>query len=580
MKISRVQIENYRNLRNVDVTLENIVTLIGENNSGKSNFLRAIALPLASDDNNSNKRLSWYDINREAKAIYYNFIKVNKDAILDGTFDKDDFIATIPTVTITLTFQPEDTEHYDIKNILVVEDVNEDVGLITYHFYVKDIEKLIEHIRAVLQNNDDDDNVQMSLLPMESYSYSLTSNKSGNNIPHETYTRFRSVSLPAERDSFASNADRLGSKALIDILKDGLKPDSQGKIERKYTEFFKTVQEEGQLDNVLNWQKYTDIPHANDFFQKINILPNMPQISSILGSIRLGYDNDNMFEQGLGHRNLVLMAVILNSYLNEEHEISFRLVTVEEPEAHLCNSNVLLMTNLFNIFSHKNKYTQIIYSTHNTEFVNKLGLEKVIVFHNGVAYNLGKELSDDDRDYLTKNPNTDILTVLYSKKIILVEGLTEELLIKAYLQTHRVLNDIKVLSFHKGYTKIIDIWKKINAGSDNKLGVVRDFDNQPEAQEQHEEAQSDQVIVRTTSRYTLETDIANDNYQLLIEKYGELYGWDNMSVEELDADWRTKKSDVILRICHDLMLNQLDGFIMPRHIQEVIDFIQGARDEN
>lgn len=580
MKIRRVQIKNYRNLRDVDVTLENIVTLIGENNSGKSNFLRAIALPLASDDNNSNKRLSWYDINREAKAIYYNFIKVNKDAILDGTFDKDDFIAVIPAVTITLTFEPENNEHYDIKNILVAGEGDEIIGSITYQFYVKDIEKLTEHIRAVLQNNDDDEDVRMSLLPMELYSYSLTSNKSGNNIPHETYTRFRSVSLPAERDSFASNADRLGSKALIDILKDGLKPDSQGKIERKYTEFFKTVQEEGQLDNVLNWQKYTDIPHANDFFQKINILPNMPQISSILGSIRLGYDNDNMFEQGLGHRNLVLMAVILNSYLNEEHEISFRLVTVEEPEAHLCNSNVLLMTSLFNIFSHKNKYTQIIYSTHNTEFVNKLGLEKVIVFHNGVAYNLGKELSDDDRDYLTKNPNTDILTVLYSKKIILVEGLTEELLIKAYLQTHRVLNDIKVLSFHKGYTKIIDIWKKINAGSDNKLGVVRDSDNQTEAQERHEETQSDQVIVRTTNRYTLETDIANDNYRLLVERYGELYDWDHMSVEELEADWRAKKSDVILRICHDLMLNQLDGFIMPRHIQEVIDFIQGARDEN
>ena len=149
MKISRVQIKNYRNLRDVDVTLENIATLIGENNSGKSNFLRAIALPLASDDNNSNKRLSWYDINREAKATYYNFIKVNKDAILDGTFDKDDFIAVIPAVTITLTFQPEDTEHYDIKNILVAGDGDEIIGSITYQFYVKDIEKLTEHIRAV-----------------------------------------------------------------------------------------------------------------------------------------------------------------------------------------------------------------------------------------------------------------------------------------------------------------------------------------------------------------------------------------------------------------------------------------------
>lgn len=39
MKISRVQIENYRNLRNIDVSLEHIVAIIGENNSGKSNFL-------------------------------------------------------------------------------------------------------------------------------------------------------------------------------------------------------------------------------------------------------------------------------------------------------------------------------------------------------------------------------------------------------------------------------------------------------------------------------------------------------------------------------------------------------------
>ncbi len=40
MRISRMKIENYRNLRSIDVTLGKIVTLIGENNSGKSNFLR------------------------------------------------------------------------------------------------------------------------------------------------------------------------------------------------------------------------------------------------------------------------------------------------------------------------------------------------------------------------------------------------------------------------------------------------------------------------------------------------------------------------------------------------------------
>lgn len=41
MRISRIQIDNYRNLKHVDVELKNIVALIGENNSGKSKIGRA-----------------------------------------------------------------------------------------------------------------------------------------------------------------------------------------------------------------------------------------------------------------------------------------------------------------------------------------------------------------------------------------------------------------------------------------------------------------------------------------------------------------------------------------------------------
>ena len=50
MKISRVVIKNYRNIENIDIHLSDTVTLIGENNSGKSNFLRAITLPFFTDE--------------------------------------------------------------------------------------------------------------------------------------------------------------------------------------------------------------------------------------------------------------------------------------------------------------------------------------------------------------------------------------------------------------------------------------------------------------------------------------------------------------------------------------------------
>lgn len=102
MKISRVIIENYRNLKNVDVTLGSTVTLIGENNSGKSNFMRAISIPLLSDDSGGSKRLSWHDINRDAKEKYYAFLSQNKERILNGSLSVEQFLPALPEVTIKL----------------------------------------------------------------------------------------------------------------------------------------------------------------------------------------------------------------------------------------------------------------------------------------------------------------------------------------------------------------------------------------------------------------------------------------------------------------------------------------------
>lgn len=578
MKISRIIIKNYRNLRNVDVTLGHIVTLIGENNSGKSNFLRALSIPLSSDDSGISKRLSWHDINRDEKEAYYNFLSENRDRILNGSLTAEQFITVLPEVSIKLYFQPNENEHYNVSDILCENE--QWVGGIHYRFFISKPEELLGRVRHILSSDSYNERTRMSLLPMEFFSFSITVPGKGNNVSYETLAKFRSVELPAERDSFASNSDKLGSKALSDLLQKGLTPDSQVKIEEKYTEFFEIIREEGKMDTVLNWQDYSEIPNAQEFFQEISILPNIPQMSSIISSIRLGYKNDNMFAQGLGHRNLVLMSVILNSYINKERDISLRLMTIEEPEAHLCSSNIQLMISLISIFGQKNSYTQIVYSTHNAEFVNKIGINNVIVFHNGFAFNLGKELTDTERDYLSANPNTDIFKLFYSRKAILVEGITEELLIKSYLQTRSDLSEIKILSFHKGFTKIIDIWKKLNAGTKNRLGIVRDSDNQPNAQAEHERRQNEQIIVRTTQGYTLETDIVNSNYELLRSKYGEEYGWSTMTADEIQLDWRdNRKSDFMLRICHDMLNGELDAFVLPPHIQQIVDFMQGGAND-
>lgn len=56
--ISRVQIKNFRNFLNIDVELDHKQVIIGENNVGKTNFLRAIQLILDKDYSDSDRQLT------------------------------------------------------------------------------------------------------------------------------------------------------------------------------------------------------------------------------------------------------------------------------------------------------------------------------------------------------------------------------------------------------------------------------------------------------------------------------------------------------------------------------------------
>ncbi|PFH92654.1 AAA family ATPase [Bacillus sp. AFS088145] len=75
MYISNLSIKGYRNIKKVNIKLGKLVVLVGENNSGKSNILRAITLALLSDEVGTvSKKLTWDDINNEAKNLYFRFL--------------------------------------------------------------------------------------------------------------------------------------------------------------------------------------------------------------------------------------------------------------------------------------------------------------------------------------------------------------------------------------------------------------------------------------------------------------------------------------------------------------------------
>ena len=134
-----------------------------------------------------------------------------------------------------------------------------------------------------------------------------------------------------------------------------------------------------------------------------------------------------------------------------------------------------------------------------------------------------------------------------------------------------------IISFHKGYTKIIEIWKKVNSGTSNKLGIIRDYDYQEKAKKDHDKYDDGKTIcVRTTDEKTLEPEIVKtgDNYTILKDKYGEILGWKDMSSEEMQKAWQNAKASDMLTICKDIKCGDLPDLEMPKHIKDVLDFMK------
>lgn len=581
LKISRLIIKNYRNLRNIDIHLSNTVALIGENNSGKSNLLRAVTLPFLTDEAGfSGKNLSWTDINNDAKKEYYQFVLDNQKSIAVGTISSEELIKRMPVVTVEVHLKPEKTEGYFVKDLSYsIEDGKIVYGL-RYEYKPSKAENIYSAVKGVLISETLDGKsiaaVKMNLLPTEYYSYSVGVPGKGS-VSYDVLKLYKYITLEAERDEFSRTRERIGSKSLVKLFQMGLTDEDKLKVEKEYNHFFEQLRSISKMDQVINWQDESDLKEAKEFFSHISVMPNMPPMQTILTSIRLGYSDAELSLQGLGYRNLILLFVLINSLVGKQNDIALNVLTIEEPEAHLCINNIRLMVSFLKAFTAKNPSTQLFYSTHSTEFINKLDLKNVVVMHEGQAFSLMDELDESGRDYLTKNPNLDLFKLFFSKKCILFEGISEEMLIRAYIDSRQELSDIELLSFHKGFIDIIEIWKKVNHGTGNRLSIIRDYDNQKGAKDKHDKLDDGKYIcVRTTSEYTLEPEIVKtgSNYSILQNKYGDTFGWKGMSVEQMQLAWRDAKAADMLTICKDIASGELPEFQMPKHIQEALDFLK------
>ncbi|MCB5314183.1 ATP-dependent nuclease [Yersinia intermedia] len=568
MHIDLVMINNFRNFINFEAKLNKTTLIIGENNAGKSNFIKALSLPLNTGGLDYNqKKLSISDINTDAIYSFYTSI-LNKE---------DDFhlISKIPKVSITIQFDI-DKDNFAlqiVKNWLCKTSAGPKFR-IKYEFKPKDEISFINYIKEIFKDITDIDEAKWFSLPIELYDYQIISVDNEAVIPFSELKNVTINMIGAERDDFSDANTMKSNSILTRLLVKELNDLEKKNINSAYADFFKTIEEADTFKRILNSDD--SFKNIKEYLSKLECIPNIPNLKNILSNITLGYGDEFLYQKGLGERNLVYIFLFF-AYFRHLND-SFNVCCIEEPEAHLGVNKLRLVIDFINKSANQDatEMLQTIITTHSPSAISKLNINNVLVFTGDRAVSFS-DMNNDLNDYLRKRPNFDILKFLFANKVILVEGPSEEMLITAYLAKDGLnLSDIEVVSVgQKGYKTFLDIWLRLNENNLNKkIGIIRDFDDQETAKIEHDRygENNKNIFISTTVLYTLEDDlVSTGNNCDLLSKYFSLSIDDCDDIDLVSTYLKDGKTDGMLSICDGILnIENPLNISMPKHILSVI----------
>ncbi len=419
MLIKKVIINNYRGFSKFEVNLSKLTLIIGENDSGKSNFFSALTLPLSGNDLGFNrKKLKISDINSKSIFALYK-------AVIDGKKDKE-LSSLVPIVSVYIELGDPNGEYEEaLLQKWITPDSGGDIFGIKYEFRPKSDSDLLESVKELLKGRSNVDDAKWFTFPLEHYDYQITSTNNGKPISFNDLKRLVVNHIGAERDDFSDDSTMKANGILSRMLSSTLKDNEKSAIYAAYIDFFETIEKTDTFKKIINLDP--GFENFSDHIDNLECIPNLPNLKNILSNITLQSGKEFLYQRGLGDRNLIYIILLFEFYKLEKKY--FNLCCIEEPEAHLGVNNLRLATDFIYKSTKKSKKSdensllQTLVTSHNPTVINKLDISNVLVFTGEKPVSL-RDVTKTLLDYLRKRPNFDILKLLFTEKVILVEGTT------------------------------------------------------------------------------------------------------------------------------------------------------------
>lgn len=264
---------------------------------------------------------------------------------------------------------------------------------------------------------------------------------------------------------------------------------------------------------------------------------------------------------GSGEQNRLKILMALARRAEESH-----VILIEEPENHLSFPN---LNALVHGIATQSGQRQAIIATHSSFVVNKLGLGQLKLLGNGTVSML-TDLPMGTQEYFKKLSGYDTLRLVLARKVVLVEGPSDELIFqRAYLDKKgkRPIEDgvdvinVRGLSAKRFLDLAIPLQRRVVVLADND----GDYANKVDQRYVDYSGYDFVTIARSEDdeRPTLEPQLVGANG---VANTNSILGRDYSSEAELVAYMKSNKTDVALSF-HDTS----EAVTWPRYIQEAID---------
>ena len=479
MYIKNIQIRNFKNHYASSFDFEKGAnTVIGENDSGKSNAMQAIRILLDSEYFYNNKRLKESDFSRELGNWKGHWI------IISATFA--DITSEDKKNEICVSLIPEEEDETFLKSHIRCK--NEDYGTITLFIRPN------SNVRKKLvdaKDSDEFDAIRNGITLLD-YEFFYTSRAQTDFLDDSVYKKIvgdldNGECTNPENDNEAI----LGGKATItdiwqhisvvfidalrdveselrkpknplrrafDVIQDEISSLEKEDIENKIIELNKTIAKIGQVSDIgknLNdkLNEIVGLIYSPDINIESKLKADIQSLSKYLSISPSGFNDIDLL--GLGHLNILYIALKLVEFeYRKNHEI-LNIMIIEEPEAHI---HIHIQKTLFDNLNVIENYTQIIMTTHSTHLSEIADISRVNVLksvsvnsyssatravvmkptngldrfaeENGFSVPSGVSVTACLERYLDAKRSA----LLFSKGVILVEGDGEEILLPALVE--------------------------------------------------------------------------------------------------------------------------------------------------